>query len=115
MRRGDVYWADIIPRSGSEQAGRRPIIIVSHNAFNDVPGWRSITVVPLSTSTAQATRGPTAVYLQRGTAGLKKDSVALCHQITTLDRRKITEHIGSLSPGAMKEIEGGIKAAIDLS
>ncbi|MGC8494147.1 MAG: type II toxin-antitoxin system PemK/MazF family toxin [Syntrophobacteraceae bacterium] len=115
MRRGDVYWADIIPRSGSEQAGRRPVIIVSHNAFNDVPGWRSIIVVPLSTSATQATRGPTAVFLQRGAAGLKKDSVALCHQITTLDRRKITEHIGALTPGDMKEIEGGIKAAIDLS
>lgn len=115
MRRGDLYWAEIIPRSGSERAGRRPVIIVSHNAFNDVPGWRSIIVVPLSTSTSRAARGPTAVYLQRGTAGLKEDGVALCHQIATLDRRKITEHIGSLSPGVMEEIEGAIKAAIDLS
>lgn len=113
MRRGDVY--HIMPRSGSEQTGRRPVIIVSHNAFNDVPGWLSIIVVPLSTSAAQATRGPTAVFIQMGAAGLKRDCVALCHKITTLDRRKITEHIGALSPGAMKEIERGIKAAIDLS
>lgn len=115
MRRGDVYWADIVPRSGSEQAGRRPVIIVSHDAFNEVPGWRSVIVVPISTSAAQSKRGPTAVYLPRGVAGLKKDSIALCHQITTLDRVKITEQIGALSPGILNEVEQGIRAAIDLS
>jgi mRNA-degrading endonuclease toxin of MazEF toxin-antitoxin module len=55
------------------------------------------------------------VYLPKGAGGLKKESVALCHQITTLDRRKITEQIGSLAIDALKEVEQGIKAAIDLS
>jgi mRNA-degrading endonuclease toxin of MazEF toxin-antitoxin module len=49
MKRGDLYWADLIPRSGSEQTGRRPVIIVSHDGFNHTPGWRSIIVVPIST------------------------------------------------------------------
>ncbi len=115
MKRGDVYWADIMPRSGSEQGGRRPVIIVSHDAFNEVPAWRSVIVVPISTSAAQAKRGPTAVYLPKGAGGLKKDSVALCHQITTLDRGKITEQIGSLALNALKEVEQGIKAAVDVS
>lgn len=114
MRRGDLYWADIRPRSGSEQAGRRPVIIVSHDAFNEVPTWRSVIVVPISTSATQAKRGPTAVYLPKGSGGLRKDSIALCHQITTLDRGKITEQIGSLAVDTLKEIEQGIKAAIDL-
>ncbi len=114
MRRGDVYWADIMPRSGSEQGGRRPVIIVSHDAFNEVPGWRSVIVVPVSTSAAQAKRGPTAVYLPKGAGGLKKESVALCHQITTLDREKIAEQIGILALDTLKAIEEGIKAAIGL-
>ena len=114
MRRGDVYWADVLPRSGSEQAGRRPVIIISHDAFNEVPGWRSVIVVPLSTSAAQAKRGPTAVHLPKGTGGITKDCVALCHQITTLDRRKLTGRIGALVPDALKEIEEGIRAAVDL-
>lgn len=50
MERGDVYWAELRPRSGSEQQGHRPVIIVSHNAFNQSQNWRSIIVVPLSTS-----------------------------------------------------------------
>ena len=64
MKRGEVYWADLAPRSGSEQRGARPVIVVSHNAFNEVRSWRSVIVVPVSTSTSQARRGPTAVLLE---------------------------------------------------
>jgi len=86
MKRGEVYWADLAPRSGSEQRGRRPVVVISHDAFNQTPGWRSIIVVPLSTSVAQAGRGPSAVLLSQGAAGLSKESVALCHQVTTGSR-----------------------------
>jgi mRNA interferase MazF len=66
MKRGDVYWADLVPRSGSEQQGRRPVIVISRDAFNQTQGWRSIIVVPLSTSVAQAGRGPCALLLSPG-------------------------------------------------
>jgi mRNA interferase MazF len=85
MKRGEVYWADLAPRSGSEQQGRRPVIVISHDAFNHTQSWRSIIVVPLSTSVAQTGRGPSAVLLPQRAAGLGKNSVALCHQVTTLD------------------------------
>lgn len=114
MNRGDVFLADVNPRSGSEQAGRRPVIILSHNGFNRTPNWRSIIVVPLSTSINQARRGLTAIPLFAGEGGIPNDSVALCHQITTIDKRKLREKLGTLSSEQMSEIEGGIKAAIDL-
>jgi len=114
MKRGDLYWADLIPRSGSEQKGRRPVLVVSHNGFNQVPGWRSVIVVPLSTSATQALRGPTAIHLPEGAGGLKKASIALCHQVTTLDRSKLTELIGTLSPGLLAEIDEGLRAALAL-
>jgi mRNA interferase MazF len=88
MKWGEVYWADLAPRSGSEQQGRRPVVVISHD--NQTQNWRSVIVVPLSTSVAQAGRGPSAVLLPQGAAGLGKDSVALCHQVTTLDRLKLT-------------------------
>ena len=50
MKRGDVYWADLHPRSGSEQTGRRPVIVISHDGFNQIPAWKSIIVVPVSAS-----------------------------------------------------------------
>lgn len=114
MQRGDVYVADLVPRSGSEQTGRRPVVILSHDGFNQTPAWRSIIVVPLSTSPRQAGRGPTAVPLKGGTGGLDRDGVALCHQITTLDRAKLTERIGALPEASLRAVEEGVKAALDL-
>ena len=115
MRRGDIYWAELSPRSGSEQPGRRPAIIISHNAFNQSATWRSLIVVPITTSAAQAKRGPTVVRLPVGTGGLGQDSVALCHQITTLDRSKLTAKIGALPDHFLREVEDALKAATDLS
>lgn len=115
MRRGDIYWADLAPRSGSEQSGRRPVVIVSHDGFNQTPGWRSITVVPISTSAIQARRGPTVVSLPQGAGGLTRSSVALCHQVTTLDRAKLTQHVGTLSPELLTQIAEGLKAALDIA
>ena len=114
MKRGDVYLADLVPRSGAEQQGRRPVVVLSHDAFNQAPGWRSIIVVPISTSARQAKRGATTIPLPQGAGGLAKDSVAVCHQVTTLDRAKLTQWLGTLSATYLSEIEEGIKAAMDL-
>jgi mRNA interferase MazF len=114
MKRGEVYWADLIPRSGSEHAGRRPVILVSHNGFNQTPGWRSIIVVPISTSSSQGKRGPTVIELAGGTAGLPKTSFAVCHQVTTLDRAKLARRLGTLSSESLSEVEEGLRAAMDL-
>ena len=114
MRRGEVYWAELVLRPGSEQSGRRPVILVSHDGFNQTPAWRSIIVVPITTSASQGRRGPTIVELPGGAAGLPKTSLAVCHQVTTLDRAKLTKRIGVLSPGLLGEIELGLKASMDL-
>lgn len=114
MKRGEIYWANLAPRSGSEQSGRRPVIVVSHDGFNQVPSWRSIIIVPVATSGAQARRGPTVVELPARAGGLMKASLAICHQVTTLDRAKLTERLGALSPETVRQIEHGLKAALDL-
>ena len=112
MKRGEVYWADLVPRSGSEQQGRRPVVVVSHDGFNQTPGWRSVVVVPVSTSEVQAKRGPTAIRLPQGAGGLDRASIALCHQVTTLDRSKLTQRLGILSPALVNQINAGLKAAL---
>ncbi len=114
MKRGDVYWAELEPRSGSEQRGRRPVIVLSHDGFNETPNWSSIIVVPCTTSKAQKRRGPTVVLLPPGTGGLKEDGAAVCHQITTLDRSKLIQRIGTLPETVLRAVEAGILAAIDL-
>ncbi|MCO5171810.1 MAG: type II toxin-antitoxin system PemK/MazF family toxin [Planctomycetes bacterium] len=114
MRRGEVHWAELTPRSGSEQQGRRPVVVVSNDGFNATPGWRSVIVVPVSTSAAQARRGPTAVPLPAGAGGLATDSVALCHQVTTLDRAKLRRRLGRLADDLLAQVDDGLRAALDL-
>jgi mRNA interferase MazF len=50
-----------------------------------------------------------------GHGGLSEDSVAVCHQITTLDRSKLTRRIGALPPPALRVVEDGLRAAVDLA
>jgi len=114
LKRGDVYLATLDPRSGSEEKGRRPVIVVSHDGFNESPGWRSVIVVPVSTSRSQSRRGPTAVSLPKGAGGLGRDSLALCHQVTTLDRAKLTRHLGALTETHLSQVGEGLKIAQDL-
>ena len=115
MKRGEIYLDDLSPRCGSEQCGIRPAIILTHDAFNQAPNWLSIIVVPVSSSATQASRGPTVVRLPQGVGDLAKGSVALCHQITTLDRSKLTKGIGELSRDLLAKVGEGVKAAIDLT
>jgi mRNA interferase MazF len=114
VRRGEIYWVNLSPRSGSEQKGRRPALVVSHDAFLLHPGWQSIIVVPISTSPSQAGRGPTAIPLPRGAGGLPRPSVALCHQVTTIDRAKLEKRLGLLPPLLLREVAAGLTAAMDL-
>jgi len=100
--------------SGSEQTGRRPVIVISHDGFNQTPGWRSVIVVPISTSTSQSRRGPTVVEIPAGTGGLPRVSFAVCHQVTTLDRAKLTRRIGALPADLIQEVASGLKAAMDI-
>ena len=114
MKRGDIFWADLVPRLGSEQTGRRPVIVVSHDAFNQTPNWRSVIVVPVSASKSRARRSPTTVPLPGGAGAFLKPSVAVCHQVTTLDRAKLSQQIGTLPSELLVAVEDGLKAALDL-
>ncbi len=114
MRRGEVWWGILEPRSGSELKGHRPVIVMSNDGFNATPAWRSIIVVPLSTSGAQARRGNTAVPIAAASGGIQRDSVALCHQVTTLDRGKLLRRLGALPDEDLEAVENGLRAAFDI-
>ena len=115
MKRGDIYWANLKPRSGSEQTGHRPVIIISHDIFNSTDKWRSIIIVPMSISQKQLKRGPTVIHLAKNETNLKQDSYILCHQVTTLDRSKLTRYIGTLSAHTLKELEQGLCIALGIN
>lgn len=106
MVRGAIHLMELAPRSGSEQAGRRPGIIVSHNAFSSNPGWRSVTIVPLTTAERWLRPSPTTVPFAAGEGGLPKACAALAHQVTTLDKSKVIgPALGHVPAARMSELE----------
>ena len=91
------------------------MIVLSHDAFNETASWQSVIVIPCSTSGTQRRRGPTSVFLSAGTGGLPEDSIAICHQITTLDRSKLSHRIGALAAPDLRAVEEGLRAAVGLA
>jgi mRNA-degrading endonuclease toxin of MazEF toxin-antitoxin module len=74
VRRGEVHWADLVPRSGSGQTGRRPVII-SHDGFNQTVGRRSIIVIPISTFALQGRRGPAVIEIPPAPAACQRPAL----------------------------------------
>ena len=114
MRRGDVFWATLEPRSGSEQRGTRPVVILSTDALNEIPTWSSVVVVPISTSPSQMKRSHISVPLPQGAGGLPAACVVLCHQVTTLDRSKLGKRLGALSPEQLAAISEGLRLSLGM-
>ena len=101
IKRGELYYADLSPVVGSEQGGVRPILIVQ----NDTGNKFSPTVIGAAiTSKLNKAKLPTHIELNEGEFGLAKNSVILLEQIRTLDKRRLKEKIGELSPITMKKV-----------
>jgi mRNA interferase MazF len=111
VNRGDIYYADLSPVVGSEQGGVRPVLIIQ----NDVGNKFSPTVIA-ATITSQKNKAnlPTHINISPFSGGLTKESIVLLEQIRTLDKRRLKEHMGSLSTQDMKKINDALKVSFGL-
>ena len=91
--RGDVIWADLNPTIGHEQSGRRPVLILSSDVFND----RSGTVIAVAI-TSQEPRAGFPLTLSLENEELPKRSWVKINQIRTLSVQRMGERITRLSP-----------------
>jgi mRNA interferase MazF len=105
MRQGEVYWLSFQGR-GSEPSGRRPAVIIQHDRFNR--SAIQTTVVAAITSNLKLAAMPGNVRLRRGEANLPRSSVINVTQVRTVDRERLTERIGALSPDRIREILEGL-------
>ena len=109
IKRGEIYYADLSPVVGSEQGGIRPVLIVQ----NDVGNKYSPTIIVAAiTSKIDKAKLPTHIELDGTTHGLTKDSVVLLEQIRTIDKKRLKERLGALSPEAMKKVEEGLRISL---
>lgn len=112
IERGEVWWADLQPPTGSGPGFRRPVVVVSADSFNRS---RIDTIVAaMLTSNTELASAPGNVSLSADAAGLGKDSVVDVSQIVTLDRRQMGERVGRLPIEYLDQLDAGLRLALDL-
>lgn len=112
IQRGEVWWASLPEPEGSEPGYRRPVVIVQADSFNQ-SGIRTVIGVALTTNLRLAD-APGNVLLASRRTGLPKDCVANVSQVITVDRRALTERVGTLPAGLLERIEAGLRLVLDL-
>lgn len=111
ISRGDIFLANLNPYKGSEQGGKRPVIIIQ----NDVGNRFSPTVIVTAvTSRFHKKRAlPTHVPIENEV--LEKQSLVLLEQIRTIDKSRLIEKLGKVTEQNMKEIERAINISLALN
>lgn len=111
VHRGEIYYADLNPVVGSEQGGIRPVLILQ----NEVGNWFSPTVI-VAAVTAKGGKAHLPTHVPVGTdSGLRRPSLVLAEQVRTIDKSRLLERVGSLSPEEQKQVDRALRISFALS
>jgi len=102
VRRGDVIWADLAPTCGNEQAGRRPVLVISEDVFN----MRSGTVIAMAI-TSQPQKAGFPLTLELNSLELPKKGWVKISQIRTLSTQRLGKRIGKVTDSELERIIDG--------
>ena len=113
IERGDIYLLDLNPVQGREQAGRRPVLILSVNAINRLP---LVVTVVIGTKGENVARDyPTNVRIPSAESGLPMETVFLCFQLRSLDpARFAVPPAGKVSGATLGRIETAVRHCLGL-
>ena len=110
VKRGDIFYTDLGQGVGSEQGGKRPVIIIQ----NDVGNKYSPTVIVATiTSKLHKSKLPTHIMISRK-YGLDKDSIILLEQIRTLDKRRLDDKVGHADEYLLNKIDDALLISIGI-
>jgi len=108
-----IFWAELDPARGSEQAGLRPVLVVSTDEVN-IP-LPVITIVPLTSAKPGRKIYPTEVYFPKEELGLSMDSIVMAHQIRAISKARLGEKCGELkNPELREKVREAIRTYLDL-
>ena len=105
--RGDIVWADLDPTRGREQAGRRPVVVISDDIFNA----RSGTVIVMAL-TSQPQRASFPLTMEITATKLPKQSWVKISQIRTLSTERLGRKIGKVTPEEMDRLIDGLNEIV---
>jgi mRNA interferase MazF len=105
--RGEIRWANLDPIQGKEQSGNRPVLVLSHDVFNE----RSGTVIAVAL-TSQPQRASFPLTLELQSQNLPKRSWVKISQIRTLSVERIGSRIGRATPEEITQIVDGLNEIV---
>jgi mRNA interferase MazF len=108
IKRGQIYYADLSPVVGSEQGGKRPVLIIQNDIGNK---YAPTVIAAVITSRHTKANLPTHIWLNEE-SGLPKESMVECEQLRTLDKKRLGEFMGTVSKEVMKEIDKGLRISL---
>jgi mRNA interferase MazF len=113
VQRGEIYLVNLNPAQGREQAGRRPVLVLSVEAINRLP---LVVTVIVGTKGENVTRNyPTNVRVSPSESGLPTETVFLCFQIRSLDPSRLgSQAIGYLADAALAKVENAVRHCLGL-
>ncbi|NLY88203.1 MAG: type II toxin-antitoxin system PemK/MazF family toxin [Firmicutes bacterium] len=111
VKRGDLFFANLNPVIGSEQGGLRPVLIIQNDIGNT---YSPTTIVAAVTSRIKRAKLPTHVEIKKNHSPLERDSVILCEQLRTIDKKRLTEKIGQLDEETMKKVNTALEISLEL-
>ena len=109
-KRGDIYIANLNPFKGSEQGGKRPVIVLQNDKGNLY--GPTLIVAPI-TSKLYKTQLPTH-YMLKDVKGLPEESLVLLEQIKTIDKRRVISYVGKVSKEQMEDIDRQIRVSLGI-
>lgn len=112
MIRGEIWWADLGIPFGSEPGFKRPVIIIQDDSFNR-SRIQTVIVASITTNLSLAD-APGNVYLESEETGLPRNGVLNISQLSTIDRRRLTEKVSVLSQSSMSELDYGLKLVLNI-
>lgn len=108
--RGEVWLADLDPVIGHEQAGRRPVLILSEDLFNQGPAGLVI-ALPI---TSRLRNIPAHVRVRPPEGGLKVESAILCEGVRSISKDRLVESWGLINPGTLQEVEQWVRVLLGI-
>ncbi|MBQ6950523.1 MAG: type II toxin-antitoxin system PemK/MazF family toxin [Clostridia bacterium] len=109
MKRGDIYFADLDPVIGSEQGGKRPVLIIQNDLGNRFSP--TVIILPLTSRTGKHPLR-THVPITPPQGGIAKPSIILCEQVRTVEKSRLIRHLGQLTKEKMALVERALAAAV---
>ena len=109
--RGDIFIADLDPVIGSEQGGVRPVIIVQNDRGNR---FSPTVICAAMTSKLNKNDLPTHVWIAAKESGLERDSLVLCEQIRTLEKRRLRAKAGHVEGLSLRRVDRALAAAMGI-